>query len=307
MPDFQLVIIGGGPAGLTAGLYAARVRLNVLLLEKGAAGGQVMNTGWVDNYPGFPEGISGLELAEKIVAQTERFELPKKMKEVSSLEIADRVKKIKLTDGEELTCDSLILATGARPGKLDVPGEEKLTGKGVSYCATCDAPFFRDQDIAVIGGGDTAIQEADHLTKFASKVTVVHRRNELKATRVIQDKAFANQKLDFIWDSVVTEIIGDKEVNGIRLKNKHGEESALPVKGVFILVGIQPNKEILPLDVLDNDDGFIKTDQEMSTSIPGVMAVGDIRSKEVRQIVNATGEGAVACLTAQRYLAALEK
>lgn len=307
MPDFQLIIIGGGPAGLTAGLYASRAKMDVLLLEKGVSGGQAMTTDWVDNYPGFPEGISGIELAEKMVAQTERFELPKKMKGVSSLEIADRVKKVKLEDGGELTCGSVILATGARPGMLDVPGEEEFTGKGVSYCATCDGPFFRDQEIAVIGGGDTAIQEADHLTKFASRVTVVHRRNELKATRILQDKAFANQKLDFIWDSVVTEITGDKEVNGLRLENKNGEESTLPVRGVFILVGIQPNKEILPLDLLDNDDGFIKTDQEMCTSVPGVMAAGDIRNKEVRQIINAAGEGAVACLSAQRYLAGLEK
>ncbi|MFO7760696.1 MAG: thioredoxin-disulfide reductase [Thermodesulfobacteriota bacterium] len=307
MPDSQLIIIGGGPAGLTAGIYAARSGLNALLLEKGASGGQLMNSYWIDNYPGFPEGISGFDLAEKMVSQAERFKLPQKMQTVASLDLGDKIKKVNLENGRELTCNSIIITTGARPKDLGVPGEKKLTGKGVSYCATCDGPFFKNQEIAVIGGGNTAVQEADHLSRFASKVTIVHRRNKLKADKILQEKAFANQKIEFIWDSVVTEITGNKEVDGIGLQNKKGEESTLPVKGVFILIGIKPNKEILPLNILANQSGFIKTDQEMCASVPGVMAAGDIRDKEIRQIVNAAGEGAVACLAAQRYLAGLEK
>ncbi|MCB2180423.1 MAG: thioredoxin-disulfide reductase [Desulfobulbaceae bacterium] len=305
--DYQLIIVGGGPAGLTAGLYASRARLNAVLLEKGASGGQVMNTDWVDNYPGFPEGISGFELAEKFAAQAARFDLETKLCEVSSMNLAGPLKKIFLSDGQALTSQAVILTTGARPNELGVPGEKELTGKGVSYCATCDGPFYRDLEIAVVGGGNTAIQEAIHLTKFASKVLVIHRRDELRATQIIQEKAFANDKIEFVWNSVVTGITGEKEVEGAVVKNTQtGEVSTLPLKGVFVLIGIRPNNEPLPLDQLDNDYGFIKTDIEMQTSQPGVMAAGDIRSKEVRQIVNAAGEGAVACLSAERYLESLK-
>lgn len=300
--DFQLIIIGGGPAGLTAGLYAARARLNVILLEKGAPGGQVMNTNWVDNYPGFPEGISGIELAEKMAAQAQRFDLPTRLATVTSMDLAGQVKKIFLESGEILTADSVIIATGARPNPLGVPGEKELTGRGVSYCATCDAPFYRDMEIAVVGGGNTAIQEAIHLTKFAAKVTVIHRRDELRATKVIQDKAFANEKIEFVWNSLVTEIIGTDEVEGVRLKDTEGNESLLKVQGVFVLIGTRPNNEMVPFDQVEHDGGFIKTDIEMRTSVPGVMAAGDICFKQVRQIVNAAGEGAVACLAAERYL-----
>ncbi|MBU4263314.1 MAG: thioredoxin-disulfide reductase [Proteobacteria bacterium] len=304
--DFQLIIVGGGPAGLTAGLYAARARLNVVLLEKGAAGGQVMNTDWIENYPGFPEGITGLDLAEKFAAQAERFGLITKLCEVKSMDLAGPVKKIFLEGGETLTSQAVILATGARPNQLGIPGEKELTGKGVSYCATCDGPFYRGLEIAVIGGGDTAIQEAVHLTKFATRVIVIHRRDELRASKHLQEKAFANDKIEFIWDTVVTEVIGSKEVEGLRLQNVQSEEEAiLAVKGCFVLVGIRPNMETLPLEQLDNDDGFIITDKEMRTSQPGVMAAGDICSKNVRQIVNATGEGAVACLAAENYLSSL--
>jgi len=304
--DYQLIIVGGGPAGLTAGLYAARSKLNVVLLEKGAAGGQVMNTDWIENYPGFPEGITGLDLAEKLAAQAERFGLVTKLCEVKSMDLAGPVKKIFLAEGETLTSQAVILSTGARPNQLGIPGEKELTGKGVSYCATCDGPFYRGIEIAVIGGGDTAIQEAVHLTKFATRVMVIHRRDELRASKHLQEKAFANDKIEFIWDTIVTEVIGSKEVEGLRLQNvQSGEEATLAVKGCFVLVGIRPNMEMLPLDQLDNDDGFIITDKEMRTSQPGVMAAGDICSKNVRQIVNATGEGAVACIAAENYLGAL--
>jgi thioredoxin reductase (NADPH) len=304
--DYQLIIVGGGPAGLTAGLYAARARLKVVLLEKGAPGGQVMNTYWVDNYPGFPEGVSGMDLAEKMAAQARRFNLATRLGEVQSMDLSGPVKKIRLTDGQTLTGLAVILATGARPNQLGIPGEKELTGRGVSYCATCDGPFYRDMEIAVVGGGDTAIQEAVHLTRFAAKVTVIHRRDELRATRIIQEKAFASDKIEFIWNSIVTEVLGKNEVTGLRLRNtRTGEESILGVQGVFILIGIRPNNEMLPFHQLANDGGFIRTDQEMRTSQPGVFAAGDICSKEVRQIVNAAGEGAVACISAEDYLSTL--
>ena len=305
MSTYQLIIVGGGPAGLTAGLYAARARLNVLLLEKGASGGQVLNTDWIDNYPGFIDGISGFELAEKMTAHAARFGLETKLGEVASMDLAGPAKKIFLEGGEVLTSQAVIIATGARPNMLDIPGEKELTGKGVSYCATCDAPFYRDLEIAVIGGGNTAIQEAIHLTKFASKVSVIHRRDELRATKILQEKAFENDKIEFIWNSIATEVVGKNEVEGLTLENKNGEKSSLAVQGVFVLIGTRPNNEMLPVDQLEMIDGFVKTDMEMRSSLPGVMAAGDICSKTVRQVVNAAGEGAVACLSVEDYLADL--
>ncbi|MEN8142911.1 MAG: thioredoxin-disulfide reductase [Thermodesulfobacteriota bacterium] len=306
MADYQLVIIGGGPTGLTAGLYAARARIKTVLLEKGVAGGQVLTTDWIDNYPGFPDGLSGFDLAEKMAKQAARFDLETRSgAEVVSMDLAGPEKKIFFADGSELTSQAVIIATGARPNKLGVPGELELAGKGVSYCATCDGPFYRDLEIAVAGGGNTAIQEAVYLTKFAKKVSVIHRRDELRATKIVQEKAFANDKIEFIWNSVVKEIEGDKEVTGLVLQNKDGRESKLAVQGVFILIGIIPNNEMLPADQLKMNKGFILTDREMRTNLPGVMAAGDIIYKNIRQVVNGAGEGAVAAMAAEHYLAEL--
>ena len=306
--DYQLIILGGGPGGLTAGLYAARDRLKTLLIEKGALGGQVLVTDWIDNYPGFPEGLSGFELVEKMAAQAARFGLEKKYGEVTGLELSEETKKLVLENSETLTCQSLIIATGARPNKHGIAGEEELTGKGVSYCATCDGPFYRDQEIIVVGGGDTAVQEADFLTKFASKVTVVHRRDRLRATKILQEKAFANERVAFLWNSHVQEIEGENGVEKVVIRDNNGNISEMAVHGVFILIGTIPNNEILPLDQLGGDEnGFILTDEEMRTKIPGVMAVGDIRSKSVRQVVNAAGEGAVAAIAAEHYLGGLKE
>jgi len=305
--DYKLIILGGGPAGLTAGLYAARDRLEALLLEKGVVGGQVLVTDWIDNYPGFPDGVSGSDLIEKMAAQAARFELETKNGNVVKVELSEATKKLTLESGEELTCQALIICTGARPNKLGIPGEEEFTGKGVSYCATCDGPFFRDQEILVVGGGDTAVQEADFLTKFASKVTVIHRRDSLRATTVLQEKAFANERIEFIWNTNVIAIEGEKEVARVRVRNNDGEEKEIGASGIFILIGTIPNNEILPLEQLGADaHGFIKTDQEMRTKIPGVMAAGDIRSKSVRQIINGAGEGAVAAIAAEQYLSGLD-
>jgi thioredoxin reductase (NADPH) len=299
----QLIILGGGPAGLTAGLYAARDRLQVMLVEKGVVGGQVLVTDWIDNYPGFPEGLSGFDLIEKMAAQAKRFELETKNANVVKVELTEAKKKLIFDSGEELTCQALIICTGARPNKLDIPGEQEFTGKGVSFCATCDGPFFRDQEILVVGGGDTAIQEADFLTKFASKVTVIHRRDELRATKVLQEKAFANERIEFIWNSNVVAIEGEKEVERARIRNNNDEEREIAASGVFILIGTIPNSEILPLEQLGADEfGFVITDDEMRTRVPGVMAAGDIRSKRVRQVINAAGEGAVAAIAAEYYL-----
>ncbi len=304
--DYQLIILGGGPAGLTAGLYAARDRLKVLLVEKGVVGGQVLVTDWIDNYPGFPDGVTGNELIEKMAAQAARFGLEVKNGNVVKMELSEAVKKLTLESGDELTCQALIICTGARPNKLKIPGEDEFAGRGVSYCATCDGPFFRDQEIIVVGGGDTAIQEADFLTKFAAKVTVVHRRETLRATRILQEKAFANQRIEFIWNSNVVAIEGKKEVERVKLRNNEGEEQEITASGVFILIGTIPNNEMLLLEQLGADKfGFIKTDDEMRTKVPGVMAAGDIRSKTVRQIVNGAGEGAVAAIAAEHYLSGL--
>ncbi len=307
--DYQLIIVGAGPAGLTAGLYAARGRVKALLIEKGAVGGQVLITDWVDNYPAFAEGISGFELVEKMTAHVDRFDLERKFTTVSGLELQGPVKTIFMENGEQLTCQSIVLCTGARPNTLNVPGEKELTGQGVSYCATCDGPFYRGQEIAVVGGGDTAIQEALHLTKFATKVTVIHRRDKLRATKILQEKAFANEQIDFLWNAQLKEIEGDENgVSQLHVAFNNGSTTTLPVTGVFVLIGLVPNNDILPLDQLETDKaGFIVTDAEMQTSLPGVYAAGDIRSKNFRQIVNAAGEGANAELSAEQYLASLEQ
>ena len=301
--DHQLIILGGGPAGLTAGLYAARDRLEVILVEKGVVGGQVLITDWIENYPGFPEGVAGSDLIEKMAAQAARFELEIKNVNVVKVELTEAKNKLILENGEELTCRALIICTGARPNKLNIPGEKDFTGKGVSYCGTCDGPFFKDQEILVVGGGDTAIHEADFLTKFASKVTVIHRRDELRATKILQERAFANERIDFIWNSNVIAIEGEKEVERVWIRNDKDEEKEIITSGVFILIGTIPNNEALPLGQLGTDEfGFIITDDNMCTNMPGVMAAGDIRSKKVRQIINAAGEGAVAAIAAEHYL-----
>ncbi|MCI5149590.1 MAG: thioredoxin-disulfide reductase, partial [Candidatus Electrothrix sp. MAN1_4] len=264
----------------------------------------VLLTDWVDNYPGFYDGITGFELIEKMTAHVDRFGLEKKFANVTAMDLQGEQKKIILESGEEITTQTVIISTGAKPSKLGIPVEEELQGKGASYCATCDAPFYRDQDIAVVGGGNTAIQEALHLTKFASKVTVIHRRDTLRATAILQEKAFAEKKIEFIWDAQVSEIFGDEEsVTALHIQHNDGTTSTLPVTGIFILIGVVPNNEMLPLDQLETDEsGFVITDHEMCTKLPGVYAAGDIRSKMSRQIINAAGEGATAELSAEHYL-----
>jgi thioredoxin reductase (NADPH) len=298
----DLIIIGGGPAGLTAGLYNARARLDVLLLERLAPGGQVLTTDWVENYPGFPDGISGFELMDKMKTQAMRFGLKILSEEVAKLELSEKRKVVTTTQGPK-EANAIILASGATWKKLGIEGEDELMGRGVSFCATCDGPFYRDQDVAVIGGGDTAVEEAIFLTRFVSKVYLVHRRDQLRATKLLQERAMAQEKIEFVWDTVPVQILGKDGVEGIELKNvKTGSVSRRDVKGVFVFIGTIPNTELVKGQVDLDENGFVITDNNMETSVPGVFAAGDVRSKLFRQIATAVGEGAAASFSAEKYI-----
>ena len=300
--DFQVIIIGGGPAGLTAGLYCARSRLDTLLIERGIIGGQITNAERVENYPGFPQGISGVELGQLIHKQATSYGLETLLAEVTRVKPEPRHNLIETTEGEFLA-EAIIIASGSRFRKLGVPGEEEFLGKGVSYCATCDGPLFKEKTVAVVGGGDAAITEALHLSKFASSVKVIHRRNQLRASKILQEKANAEKKIDFVWDSVVIQIEGDKTITQLKLKNvKDGKISSLPVSGVFVAIGLEPNsslwKEFLPLD----EAGYIITNELMETKIPGIFAAGDVRHNSARQAITACGDGATAALSVEKFL-----
>ena len=299
---YEVIIIGGGPAGLTAGLYASRAGLTTLLIEKGIFGGQITYAEHVENFPGFPEGISGIELGEKLRVQSEMYGLKTIPAEVTGLEIKETLKIFKTTEGN-FTGRAVIMAGGAVRRKLGVDGESRLTGRGVSYCAVCDAAFFRDQKLAVVGGGDTAITEALHLTKFASKITIIHRRNQLRAAYYLQEKVRSEPKIDFLWDTTITAIEGKDNVERLQLLNiKTNQSFILEVSAVFISIGTNPDTEylrgILPLD----ESGYIITNEKMETPIPGVLAAGDIRHNSARQAITAAGDGATAAIYAQKYL-----
>lgn len=300
---YDVVIIGGGPAGLSAGIYASRARLSGLLIEKALPGGLIVNAGVIENYPGFPDGIGGYDLAEQMQRQAEKYGLETLTAEVTGLRLDGERKKIRTSEGD-ITTRAVIVAGGSERVKLGVPGEEDFTGRGVSYCAICDGSFFRDRTVAVVGGGNTAINEALDLTKFASKITVIHRRRELRATRILQERAFAEPKIEFCWDSVVESIEGEEMVQRLRLRNvKNGDKSALEVSGVFVALGFTPNtgylKGVVPLD----EHGSITTNERMETGVPGIFAAGDIRSNSVCQVITACGDGAAAAVYAEKYLA----
>lgn len=301
--DFDLVIIGGGPAALTAGLYAARAMLNVLLVEKAAPGGQVSATDWIENYPGFPQGLSGADLVQNITQQAKRFDVNIEINEVISIDCSENVKKVRLAD-RTITTHTIIIATGASPRKLGIPGEDRFYGKGVSFCATCDGPFYKDRVVATIGGGNTALQGSLFLTKFASKVYLIHRRSELRATKILQERAFANDRIEIIWDSVPTSINGGlTNVENITIKNvKTGDTKELVVDGCFIWVGIHPNTEFLGGWVELDESGFVIVDSNMETSLPGVFAAGDVRNTPLRQIATAVGDAAIAAFSAEHYI-----
>jgi thioredoxin reductase (NADPH) len=302
---YQLIIVGGGPAGLTAGLYSARGGFKVLLIEKEVIGGQIANADRVDNYPGFPEGISGFELARLIHQQATNHGLETMSGEVTGLTSRYGSNIVNTTEGDFIA-QAVIIAGGSQFRKLEVPGEGEFLGKGVSYCATCDGPLFRDKAVAVVGGGDTAVTDALSLSKFASSVKVVHRRNQLRASKVLQRKAQTNPKIEFIWDNVVTEVKGKEKLTDLVLKNtKNDTISLLAVDGVFVAIGLVPNTEylrgVLPLD----EGGYIITTELMETTVPGIFAAGDIRHNSVKQAIVAAGNGAVAALSAERFIDSL--
>lgn len=300
---YDTIIIGSGPAGLTAGIYTARARLKSLLIEKASPGGQVLTTEKVENYPGFPDGgVGGFELMQKMQKQAEEFGLKIKTGEVTGIGVKDEKTMEVETSEVCFFTHSLIIATGAEDKKLNVPGEDKFLGRGVSFCATCDAPFFKDKKVAVVGGGDTAVEEALYLTKFASEVYLVHRRDCLRAAKVLQERALANPKIKPFWDSVITEIIGGQKVEKVRLRNiKTNKQSDLFCDGVFIFIGVDPNTAYLKDLVQLDEQDYIVTDENMQTSCPGIFACGDVRKKLLQQVVTACGDGATAAYAAQLY------
>jgi thioredoxin reductase (NADPH) len=302
LKTYDIVIIGGGPAGLSAGIYTSRARLSSLLIEKGAIGGQIINAELVENYPGFTAGISGIDLTQAMHQQATRFGLETLAAEVTAIEVAGKQNIVKTSQGDYLA-GAIIIAGGSERQKLGIPGEVKYTGKGVSYCATCDGAFFRDKTVAVVGGGNAAITEALELTKFASRIILTHRRHELRATKILQEKVMSEPKIEIMWDTVVEEILGETFVNKIRIRDINTDKaSVLDVSGVFINVGSQPAtgylKGLLTLDAV----GAIVTGERLETSVPGIFAAGDIRSGSIRQVIGAAGDGAAAAVNAGKYI-----
>lgn len=300
--EYDVLIIGGGPAGLAAGLYAGRSMLKTRLFEKELIGGQASITDIIENYPGFPEGITGFELAEKMREQAQKFEVELDMNEVTSVDLSGALKKVTTPDGE-YAAKAIIVASGVRPTKLDVPGAAALTGRGISYCATCDGPFFRDKRVMVIGGGNSAVEEAIYLTKFASKVTIVHRRDQLRAEKIVQDRAFKNEKVDFLLDSVLSGVSGENAVSAVTVKNvKTGEEKEVAVEGIFVFVGNIPNTELFTAALDMDKAGYVITDDVLMASIPGVFVAGDVRKNNLKQVVWAAAEGALAAVSAEKFI-----
>jgi len=294
--------MGGGPAGLAAAIYAVRAGIDCELIERGVPGGQVFIADKIENYPGFPEPISGPELSDRIKAQAERLGVKIVMDTVTSIEVEGDLKKLELQSGGPLTCDALIVAPGSRPNDLGIPGEKKYWGRGVSYCATCDGNFFRDQTVAVIGGGDSACQEAAMLSHLAKEVHIIHRRDQFRAQEYIVQCALAEANIKVLWDSVAEEIEGDDEVKALKLRNVNtGEESRLPVDGVFIYVGVIPQTELLEGVVELDDKGYIVAGEDGKSSVPGIFAAGDARTKPFMQIVTAVADGANASRSVEVY------
>lgn len=300
--EYEVIIVGGGPAGLTAGIYTSRSRLSSLLIERALIGGQITNAERIDNYPGFPEGIGGYELGQLMHQQATKYGLTTLMAEVTSVDFTTERKLVRTSEGD-FTAPAVILAAGSERSQLGVPGEAEFTGKGVSYCATCDGAFFADQTVAIIGGGNSAVNEAIQLTRFASRVIIIHRRRELRATRILQEKAQAEPKIGFLWDTVVAEIQGDKVVKRLKLTNVvTGKKSTLEVAGVFVTIGQKPSTGFLAGILPRDESGYIITNEKMETAVPGVFAAGDIRRNSGRQSITAAGDGATAAIYAERFI-----
>ncbi|MFT9003868.1 MAG: thioredoxin-disulfide reductase [Liquorilactobacillus hordei] len=304
---YDVVVIGAGPGGMTAALYASRANLSVLMLDRGIYGGQMNNTAEVENYPGF-KSILGPDLAKEMYESSTQFNAEYAYGTVENVSVATDGLKIIKTDSETFETYALIIATGSQYKKLGVPGEQEYGGRGVSYCAVCDGAFFRDRDVVVVGGGDSAIEESSYLSQMVKEVNVVHRRNELRAQKILQDRAFENSKIKFTWDTVLTGIEGDgKKVTGVKTLNKKtGDEAVVSVDGVFIYVGLLPMTESFENLGITDEQGWIVTNEKMETKIPGVFAIGDVRKKELRQITTAVGDGGIAGQGAYSYLETLK-
>jgi thioredoxin reductase (NADPH) len=302
----KVIIIGSGPAGYAAAIYTARAQLDPLLIAGPALGGQVAISSEIGNYPGFPEDIAGAELAQLMQQQAERFGTRIEMDIATSVDLSTHPFKVVTYSGEYET-PALIVASGASPRKLGVPGEEELSGRGVSYCATCDGFFYTGKEIVMVGGGDAAVEEAMFLTRFASKVHIIHRRDQLRAEPLLQERAFRNEKIEFIWDTIVTEIVGDGSVTGVRLRNvKTGEEELLPTQGVFVAIGYEPNTDFLDGQLEMTGSGYVIADDDQQTSVGGVWAAGDVCDWTYRQIATSVGAGCKAALQVEHYIAKLE-
>ena len=303
--QYDVIVIGAGPAGMTAALYASRANLSVLMLDRGIYGGQMNNTAAIENYPGF-KSILGPDLAKEMYESSTQFGAEYAYGSVESIRDDGTTKLVKTDMGEEFIGKAIIIGTGSEYKKLGVPGEEDFSGRGVSYCAVCDGAFFKGMHLIVVGGGDSAIEEGIYLTQLASKVTVIHRRDQLRAQKISQDRAFANPKMEFIWNSNVTEIVGDDKVTGVKVKNNQtGEDSFIEAAGVFIYVGVKPmTAPFKDLGILD-ENGWIPTDDLMHTKVPGIFAVGDVRKKNLRQVATAVGEGGTAGQQAYEYIQSL--
>jgi thioredoxin reductase (NADPH) len=302
----KVIIIGSGPAGYTAAVYTARAQLDPLLIAGPSMGGQVAISSEIGNYPGFPEDIPGAELAELMKQHAERFGTRVLMDIVTGVDLSTRPFKV-TTYGGEYETDALIVSSGASPRKLGVAGEKEFSGRGVSYCATCDGFFYMGKEIVMVGGGDAAVEEAIFLTRFANKVTVIHRRDQLRAERLLQERAFRNDKIEFLWNSIVTEIVGDGFVNGVQVRNvRMGEERVFPTQGVFVAIGYEPNTGFLGSQLALNENGYIVTDEHGRTSVEGVWAAGDVSDWVYRQIATSVGAGCKAAMQVEQYIAKLE-
>ena len=302
-PDtYEVVIIGSGPAGYTAGIYTSRAKLNTLLISGSLPGGQLMTTSEVENYPGFPNGIFGPELMMNMRQQAERFGAKLFDDEVVEVDFKRRPFGIR-TQGQEFRSESVIICTGASPRKLGLKAEQEFAGKGISYCATCDGPFFKGEDIAVVGGGDTAIEEATFLTKFGKSVKIIHRKDSLRASKILQEKAFENPKIDFVWDHVVSDISGNRKISSISVRNlRTGEERKISVGGLFVAIGHEPNTSIFKGQLQLDDRGYIALTKNTKTSVEGVFAAGDVHDYRYRQAITAGGFGCMAALDVEKWL-----
>jgi thioredoxin reductase (NADPH) len=298
----KMLVIGSGPAGMAAALYGARAELHPVVLTGIQLGGQAAITNVIENYPGFPDGVGGSELSDQFQKNAEKFGARFEFDTVTEVNLSERPFSVK-TYGKEYLADTLIISTGASPNHLNIPGEKELTGKGVSYCGTCDGWFFKDKKVVVVGGGDSALEEALFLTRFASELKVIHRRDELRAGAILQNRAKENKKLSFVWNSVVTEILGDSAVKQVKIKNTQtGEESFLDTDGVFIFIGHRPNTELFLNQIEFDANGYIAVDARMHTSIPGVYAAGEIADSHFRQVITSAGMGAAAAIEATHFL-----